>query len=291
MLNTVQKALEQDAASQCRKYNGSNEPNGCSARFSVQLPRSPQHLRYSCLGRATSPGGALGSNDSSEASPSGSNSSPGVDSCASTTAPAHGDGRQPFRSTKETLFRWFRELDRAGSGLITRRELVVALRRRPEYLDAMCSGAAAPASAALPGHSEQLEEDRGREWLRAGMLRVRQILREIDADSCGAIAWSGFVDFFRRAGLLLEYQEDELSISKSPFVAEVEVSRPNTAPTECHDVSLSVEIRTRIGPQASARFALHQRATSPIDVADGEEIASARRERRSGRKHLESRAV
>jgi hypothetical protein len=148
------------------------------------------------------------------------------------------------------LLRWFKDIDQSGSGVISQRELIVALREKKELL-AMLSRASdlggqdstplcprmslqiRSEEAALRRRVQSHGEEQGSAQLAPGLgahastdlekgqavatahekrqeiYRIKQILRDVDTDNSGTMEWNEFVDFFRRAGFLLEYREDE----------------------------------------------------------------------------------
>merc|ERR1712187_312965 len=62
-------------------------------------------------------------------------------------------------------------------------------------------------------HASVAIEDRERnrqeaQRKREEIYRIKEILREVDTDGSGTMEWSEFLDFFKRAGFLLEYAED-----------------------------------------------------------------------------------
>lgn len=64
-----------------------------------------------------------------------------------------------------------------------------------------------PDEASNNMHQKHSEDDHTSR-LRVQLSRFRQILNELDGDGSGEMEWEEFVDFFRRCGLLLEYQVD-----------------------------------------------------------------------------------
>jgi Ca2+-binding EF-hand superfamily protein len=169
------------------------------------------------------------------------------------------------RFNKQTLQRWFRDIDKNGSGVISQRELIVALREKKELL-AMLSrvnslGDRRDESSPSPRHGSRAVDSRNSHRpasrvsfqsnvpgeaagnaespvpesapVRGGegsilvsskggieqrniqanhhreeIYRIKEILREVDTDNSGTMEWNEFVDFFRRAGFLLEYAVD-----------------------------------------------------------------------------------
>merc|ERR1719230_571596 len=56
--------------------------------------------------------------------------------------------------------------------------------------------------------------------------RIKRIMEEVDTDGSGTMEWPEFVDFFRRAGMLLEYRTKSI-LNRTPFW-----SQQNTAEKE-----------------------------------------------------------
>lgn len=239
-VNLVRKALEEDMVKQSRKY-GCVDPCAATSRFTVDLPRSPQHQKYSRRDRALlhdasalkSPVSTMsagsGGLEASGASispisfeqPDGAKqnavrlmSADGEEEDALGELSAGGDVSRTgsyngrffgFKFNKRTLQKWFKDIDRDGSGSITQRELIVALRARPETLKIF---------QRIQGFDVKDEKedvfernsDELREREKAKIYRIKEILSDIDTDGNGTMEWDEFVDFFRRAGLLLEYK-------------------------------------------------------------------------------------
>lgn len=100
-----------------------------------------------------------------------------------------------------TLEGWFRGIDRHGTGAISEREFILALRQRHRHLLNVLLR-----THAILKDDTEVEYPCGRHLTRQEIWKIKQILREVDSDDNGTMEWSEFVDFFRRAGLLLEYQ-------------------------------------------------------------------------------------
>jgi len=169
-LDLVRHALVRDAAEQVRKY-GAAEANARTARFNVQLPKSPQHAKYSW------------------------NVSPRKkEICDEETEDWAGSGAQPpsaVRFNMQTLQSWFREIDQDGTGEISQRELICALRKKKDLKDMLCS---------MNGGARTAVD------LKADIRRMIDVLKDVDTDGSCSLDWDEFVNFFRREGLLLEYK-------------------------------------------------------------------------------------
>lgn len=153
-----------------------------------------------------------------------------------TRGPAH-QGDSPSSASTDavttkydmhTLETWFKLLDRDSSGSITQRELIVALRGKPRMQEIFMQ---------TGGFSEQQQEGEGPndDWAGGGVrpseykshlrrqeiYRIKEILADIDEDGNGCMEWPEFVDFFRRAGLLLEYHTRE-ELNRTELCQEAE---------------------------------------------------------------------
>lgn len=186
VLNVVRESLENDAANQTRKYGGT-DPSGGAARFNVSLPKSPQHDKYSWRPRSV---GTPSSTDSGQDASVSSNSNNTLFNAG-------------LRFNMHTLQKWFQSIDRDGSGVVTQRELIVAMRNQPGLLAMFCriQGIESSVNSTATTHAEHVQEK------RQEIYRIKEILSEVDSDGSGCMEWNEFVDFFRRAGLLLEYKE------------------------------------------------------------------------------------
>jgi len=156
-----------------------------------------------------------------------------------------------IRFDKRTLSQWFREMDRADSGIISRRQLIVALRQRPEYQAAIF--------CRTDSGEAQHEEN----------ARIIGILKDIEGDGCGNLKWDDFILFFRRAGLLLEYHMDR-DLDDTELSTDIEKNRAGSKKDAANSnvsEALASEIRTRIGISKESRFRTHRRAGSPVGEA------------------------
>lgn len=193
-VNLVRDALVQDSANQRKKYGG-EEPSPRAARFHVALPTVPQHNKYSQQAKHEV-FGSVGPGMCGSRRRMLSVARVEVESLA---IPSN------CRFDMQRLSKWFREIDAKKSGRITQRELIVSLRRHQGIQALFCMshgleyrGEVQAGTAAEIATRERRDE----------ILRIKEILREVDADNSGTMEWEEFVDFFRRAGLLLEYEEN-----------------------------------------------------------------------------------
>lgn len=272
-LDAVCRALEGDVVAQREKYLGL-EPQLHTARFHVTLPRSPQNSKLSWRScGAGAPRGAhrvapSPASDGSTATPDSAASLSSRRSAAASAgallkaARAGQHAAAPARTSKLTLLQMFRDIDYTGCGVVTQRQLVVALQKRPEY---------AGAFAQRPGGASQLE----------GAHRIREILDQVDTGTDGSgdrgLNWDAFVDFFRRAGLFLQYHQDDVAaVRGSELGAELEersrASRPLPHAPACERIA--AEIRTGLGAPFEIRYRSRRRATSVSECWSPEDLGS-----------------
>lgn len=178
-LDVVQSALLKDSMNQSLKYDAgkmiADKPSSGSARFCVDMPRSPQHMKYCNNG-----GG------SSEPSPrlpkSPAEQSLELPSPARASMKARPDCLESLGTSKSKLRALFAEIDKKSTGSITHKALMFTLHER--LLN-------------LVTESELVRE--ATSWLR-------DIAKEVDVDNSGCMDWKTFLDFCRRAGLIVEFQ-------------------------------------------------------------------------------------
>lgn len=189
----VRTALQRDAEDQSRKY-GTGEPSPRSARFNVSLPVCPQHGRYSWWPRPGGPGDhGVETKESKPPLPSApwpeEPPAPSPPS-ASPRAPLpvvpaavlqQSPNRTRFGIDKRKLLLWFQELDKGDTGFVTRRALAVSLQRHPDCSNLFRLG--------------------GRHSAEAG-ASIKGMLSTVG----GNMNFDEFVQFFYRAGLLVEYE-------------------------------------------------------------------------------------
>eukprot|EP00435_Cladocopium_sp_Y103_P070113 s658_g34.t1 len=101
------------------------------------------------------------------------------------------------------LEEWFKLIDTSKSGEITVRKLIVAMMRYQDIMDLIYL---------LKEKSSGIWQLKPEERPTAGKLTredmqwVRGILTELRSDGHSKMTWTEFVEFFRQAGLLLEYE-------------------------------------------------------------------------------------
>jgi len=238
-LNLVLLALETDKTNQGQKY-GFIEPNPQTSRFNVSLPRAPNHMKYTWRDRGSPAvlldavvdkqllGASMGS--SAEGNPPAGMSlqDTGQISLADSTR-SQRDDFSGYKLNKSSLEKLFSIIDRDGSGVITQRELICTMRARPEMLKIFESvhsigrPDAVQDSSRQPSRQEAFQTRRNSTLAKASQTRrssqtrladeekekiykMKEILETIDKDGSGTMEWEEFVDFFRQAGLLLEYK-------------------------------------------------------------------------------------
>lgn len=190
-----------------------------SARYHVKLPSTPQHMKYV----ARSPENIVftheqkDSTDSKDSSKSGRGRKTLKKGQTAVLSHKISDGmpktRQKVAYNIKRLEGWFKLMDTNCSGEITVRKLIVGMMKHQELCDLFYllkdDGKKdiwdiSPNDRPKVGH---LSRD-DMEW-------IREILASLDQDGNSSMDWPEFVDFFRNAGLLLEYStRSELNQSK-----------------------------------------------------------------------------
>lgn len=229
-VHLVRLALAGDAQSQVLKY-GPQEPSCRSARFCVNLPRSPQHQKFSnSLNRGHSqvaslpPCGQEQTGEQSEESPS------------------HKTAGLKFN--KMSLQQLFREIDRSGSGVVSCRALIVVLQKKLQDYHQQ-----------NPHPSHEVTS-----WWK-------DIMRDIDTQNSGNLSWSSFLEFFRMAGLMIEYRNESepRSLLMAGLGAKQEEMR-KIVMTDVFDEQLTSEIRTKMGAAPEGRMKTNRRMGSPVEL-------------------------
>lgn len=244
-LDVVQSSLEHDGQSQCSKYE-TGEPNSRSARFCVNLPRSPQHLKYSWK---------IASTSSTSMKPASTAEAAEASSCSPQSAAPEAvpspRGRPPslksVRFNKHTLHLLFREMDRKQTGFVTHRGLMAAMIR---WLLQQGSDVTAAREASS--------------WIRECAKEV-----ETEEGNRGNMDWKAFLHVFRRAGLLLERDEETYHLDSLEALMQVKhehVKSVNVVkgPLGEEHSNMEKEIRTCVGKPDSARYSQKdRRAATP----------------------------
>jgi len=213
----TEELLEKDKARLSRKYNATVtsrfQPLRMeSARYHVKLPSTPQHMKYvprtpEKMVHTREQDDGVSSNRSSPAA-GRKTLKKGKTQLLSL---AMGDGkpktRQRVAYNIKRLEEWFLLMDYNRSGEITVRKLIIGMLRHQELFDLfyiLKDGGQSDIWAMNPqdrpkvGHLSKDEMD-----------SIRDMLTELDQDGGGSMDWPEFVDFFRKAGLLLEYSTRE----------------------------------------------------------------------------------
>lgn len=216
-IQAIEDALVQDQKDQLKKYRG-REPSGAAARFRIELPQSPQSTKF-CYRPVRGPDSTCGLPTVGEDHPADRNEDD-LDSAShrgddgdvnnwfvEDDQPTGEDMNmtstyKSFRFNMQTLRRWFKDIDVKKSGSIKQRELIVALRQHKVLQALFCSvqGLDFTDGKKILGVESQVQARRDE------ITRIKRILDEIDSDGSGSMEWEEFVEFFRRTGLLLEYQ-------------------------------------------------------------------------------------
>lgn len=218
-IRTVEQALDADAARQQYKY-GNSEPCAGAARYHFETPRGVHNTKYSerlgvdrsILNKKGDDDDAFGDSESEE------------DNDLSSTRAAEVVNKHRFNI--RTLRGWFKDIDMKRTGSISQRELIVALRQHKGMQALFCAvqGVEMGDDEAARG-VEQVVRAR-----REEVQRIKRILDDIDTDGSGTMEWREFVEFFRRAGLFLEYRTRQ-SLNRcsvvEPFV-QAEYDAANT---------------------------------------------------------------
>lgn len=113
-----------------------------------------------------------------------------------------------------TLRKWFAEIDADGGGQVSRRELIVAMRNHRDLQAVLLSAASQSVSSSGGGTSDDAEDVI--QAKNAELRRIMAVMNEVDTDNSGTMDWEEFVEFFRRAGFLLEY-DTRSSLNESSF--------------------------------------------------------------------------
>jgi len=187
-LDRITESLERDAREQRYKYRDT-EPSVSAARYHVHLPRSPQNAKFSTRTLPAVPD-----------EPTPVEGRPGELTDEESKSP--GNSALSPRYNIRTLRNWFKDIDIAKTGSITRRDLLVALRRHRAMQTLFCTAQGLSISEA-DGLTGAAAVEKAR---RDEVARIKQILDTLDTDGSGTMEWTEFVEFFRRSGMFLEYQ-------------------------------------------------------------------------------------
>jgi len=214
----IQTALEKDEKRLEYKYRA--PVTSCfqplqmdSARYHVKLPSSPQHRKYAA--RAHEQHSARGDTEEvSEGKRRNTLREQGTMlsskmSVQTTTSDGQPKTRQKVAFDIQRLEAWFRLMDTNSSGEITVRKLIVGMMKHQELCDLfyiLKGNVNKDGPADLQPKVGALTRD-DIKW-------IRDVITSLDQDGNSSMDWPEFVDFFRKAGLLLTYQErDDLNMS------------------------------------------------------------------------------
>lgn len=240
-LERVESALRNDAASHALKFDALEV--GClgSARFRQKpVPGcSPRGLRLKAISAGTS----------SEC-PALDPASPSAAQCVK-QRPARPPCLKELGFNKHTLHVLFREIDHKATGFITHRALMFALNER--------------LGREMVADNKSVPE--ALHWLR-------NLAKEVDVEGEGSMNWKTFLEFFRQAGLLVEYDKGSSDIEAFKGALEGNLSSEqenmknssrNSSSTGQEHAKLQSEIRLSGGKAQEARFNKNRRAGSPVD--------------------------
>lgn len=174
-----------------------------SARYHVKLPSTPQHMKYA----ARSPANLVFTHEQGVSSKAGTGRKTLKKGQTAVLSHKIGDGmpktRQRVAYNIKRLEGWFNLMDTNCSGEITVRKLIVGMMKHQELCDLFYIlkddgkndiWGINPNDRPKVGHLTKDDMD----W-------IREILTNLDQDGNSSMDWPEFVDFFRNAGLLLEY--------------------------------------------------------------------------------------
>mmetsp|Transcript_16546 Transcript_16546/g.28932 ORF Transcript_16546/g.28932 Transcript_16546/m.28932 type:complete len:346 (+) Transcript_16546:50-1087(+) len=219
-LQHIEASLKRDHMKLNETYHGvaPNDASGSVARFNIKLPASPQHLKY-CHPKTLA--------HSHTASESSSPRSPHKDTIYTKFSMPH----------LERIFKHLAE----GTDVIAHRKFIVAIQSSEDLLETFRRFALIPqapdhekprdspdhkrsrGSVVAAGDREAGEKHPRRSFFQEDAApephhvphtaphkeelgKMKQILVDLDEDGSGQMEWDEFVEFFRRAGLLMEYQ-------------------------------------------------------------------------------------
>eukprot|EP00930_Biecheleria_cincta_P097033 TRINITY_DN8877_c0_g1_i1.p1 TRINITY_DN8877_c0_g1~~TRINITY_DN8877_c0_g1_i1.p1 ORF type:complete len:297 (-),score=44.33 TRINITY_DN8877_c0_g1_i1:39-929(-) len=199
-LDDLQNSLQRDRFRQAAVYKDSAKPS--SARFNVELPRTPQHTKY-CHKPTTS------SSQVHEQEPA-SLTTPTSEKSCSRAASRPGTGTSETKFSIRTLREMFLQFG-GGDAKITHRRLIVMLQKKSDFVDKLMQYSEDNWHQNDPDFNMPQKKKNDNEHtsrLRGQIYKFKQVLHELDGDGNGQMEWEEFVEFFRRCGLLLEYKSD-----------------------------------------------------------------------------------
>lgn len=180
-----------------------------SARYHVKLPSSPQHRKYV----AGAPVNMLFTSEQREKGAARKTLKKGNTQVFSQQI---SDGRPKTRQRVayniKRLEGWFKLMDTNSSGEITVRKLIVGMMKHQELCDLfyLLKDSGSQDMWAVNPH----DRPKVGSLTKDDMDWIREVLTNLDQDGNSSMDWPEFVDFFRKAGLLLEYStRDDLNQS------------------------------------------------------------------------------
>lgn len=143
------------------------------------------------------------------------------------------------RFDKSYLMMKFRELDAEGSGFIKKRAFTMFLH---EQL----------AQAGIQRDAHKMSRD---------------LLKDLDANAGGSLHWDDFIEVFRKAGLLVEYQL-QADVNEQPLALDLEHLMKETRQAQRESLMPGVddvigsEFRCQLGAQRERRFKVKRRVSA-----------------------------
>lgn len=197
-LDHVQNSLQKDKFRHAALYNDSAQPTGGSSRFYVELPRTPQHTKY-----CTKSSELHEQEPESPKSTTSSKKSP-----KSVSGERSGNGAFETKFSIRTLREMFLQFG-GGAEKITHRRLIIMLQNKSDFMDKLMQFSEENWQQDESNMPQKLiDDDSHTGHVRRQIYNFKQVLKELDEDGNGQMEWEEFVEFFRRCGLLLEYQSD-----------------------------------------------------------------------------------
>lgn len=194
---TVEDSLAADRENFIAKYGvleAEPEELGEKGAFCTELPKSPQHKKYT------------------------------LEEAMRRRGPEAMEATKSMQRPKfniPTLRKWFAEIDADGGGQVSRRELIVAMRNHKDLQAVLLSASANSENKSAADDAEARED--AIQAKNAELRRIMTIMSEVDTDGSGYMDWEEFVEFFRRSGFLLEYDTrktlNDASFKKDEFLA------------------------------------------------------------------------
>jgi len=198
-LDHVQNSLQKDRFRHAALYKDSKQPTGNSSRFHVELPRTPQHAKY-----------CKKSGELHEQEPGSPRSPTSSKSQKSLSGERPGTGSFETKFSIRTLREMFLQFG-GGAEKITHRRLIVMLQKKSDFMDKLMQFSEEhwQQDEGVSNMPQKLKDDDDHtSRLRRQIYNFKQVLKELDQDGNGQMEWEEFVEFFRRCGLLLEYESD-----------------------------------------------------------------------------------